>query len=64
MAARVTSRGPAALLRVRARLERAAARGPVRLAVLTLYYLAIIGGLAMVHGGVRVASPPFVYQAF
>ncbi len=50
--------------RLRAYLERAWARDPVRLAVLTFYYLAIIGGLAVIHGCVHVPSPPFVYQGF
>jgi hypothetical protein len=50
--------------RLRAHLERTWARDPVRLVALTLYYLAIIGGLAVIHGGLHVPSPPFVYQAF
>ncbi|HLK09783.1 MAG TPA: hypothetical protein VKW76_00200 [Candidatus Binatia bacterium] len=55
---------PPAVNRLRQRLERAWARDPVRLAALTLYYLAIIGGLAAIHGGAHVVSPPFVYQGF
>jgi hypothetical protein len=64
MATSRTRRWPPAMPRLRAYLERAWARDPVRLAVLTFYYLAIIGGLAVIHGGVHVPSPPFVYQGF
>jgi hypothetical protein len=44
-------------------VRRAWASDAVRLIALTLYYLAIIVGLA-VGGGRRDVHPPFVYQAF
>jgi hypothetical protein len=59
-----TRRWPPAMPRLRAHVARAWARDPVRLVALMVYYLAIIGGLALIHGGLRVPSPPFVYQGF
>jgi len=43
--------------------RRAWASNTVRLAALTLYYLAIIAGLA-IGGGRHNTHPPFIYQAF
>ena len=33
-------------------------------ALLALYYLAIIGGLALIYGRGDFSTPPFVYQEF
>ena len=49
---------------MKAHLERAWASDAVRLVGLTLYYVAIIAGLAFTHGGTGYRPPPFVYQAF
>lgn len=35
-----------------------------RTVLLTLYYLAIIGGLAVIYGRGDFSTPPFVYQEF
>jgi hypothetical protein len=35
-----------------------------RVALLTLYYLAIIGGLVVLYGRGNFSTPPFVYQGF
>ena len=35
-----------------------------RTALLALYYLAIIGGLALIYGRGDFSTPPFVYQEF
>ena len=35
-----------------------------RVALLTLYYLAIIAGLVAVYGRGDFSTPPFVYQEF
>jgi hypothetical protein len=36
----------------------------VRLIGLTLYYVAIIVGLAILYGGSEYTPPPFIYQGF
>ena len=36
----------------------------VRLIGLTIYYLAIIVGLAILYGGAEYTPPPFIYQGF
>ena len=36
----------------------------VRLAALTLYYLAILLGLVLLYGRGDFSTPPFVYQGF
>jgi len=36
----------------------------LRVAVLTLYYLAIIAGLIVIYGRGDLSTPPFVYQGF
>jgi hypothetical protein len=36
----------------------------VRLVVLTLYYVGIIIGLAVIHGNRLYTPPPFIYQEF
>lgn len=36
----------------------------LRVAALTLYYLAIIAGLIMLYGRGDFSTPPFVYQGF
>ena len=36
----------------------------VRLVVLTLYYVAIIISLAVIHGNRLYTPPPFIYQEF
>jgi hypothetical protein len=46
------------------RLQRAWASSTVRLVVLTLYYVAIIVGLAELHGNRQYNPPPFIYQEF
>jgi hypothetical protein len=46
------------------RLQRAWASSTVRLVVLTLYYVAIIVGLAELHGSRQYNPPPFIYQEF
>jgi hypothetical protein len=49
---------------VRERLRRVSASPTGRVVLLTLYYLGIIVGLALVHVGPDYKSAPFVYQAF
>jgi hypothetical protein len=39
-------------------------RRPVRIALLTLYYLAVIGGLVLVRVTPDYRATGFVYQAF
>jgi hypothetical protein len=46
------------------RLQHAWASSTVRLVVLTLYYVAIIVGLAELHGNRQYNPPPFIYQEF
>ncbi|MDB6174607.1 MAG: D-Ala-teichoic acid biosynthesis protein [Chthoniobacteraceae bacterium] len=36
----------------------------MRVALLTLYYLAIIAGLVVLYGRGNFSTPPFVYQGF
>lgn len=36
----------------------------VRIAVLTIYYLAIILGLIVMYGRGDFSTPPFIYQGF
>jgi hypothetical protein len=36
----------------------------VRTAVLTLYYLGMLGGLLYLYGRGDFATPPFIYQRF
>lgn len=46
-------------------LNRWLAKHPrVRLAALTLYYLAIIAALILLYGRGDFSTPPFVYQDF
>jgi hypothetical protein len=45
-------------------LQRARASSAVRLVVLTVYYVAIIIGLAQLHGNRQYTPPPFIYQEF
>jgi hypothetical protein len=40
------------------------ARPRIRLAVLTLYYFAIIAGLLVIYGRGDFSTPSFVYQGF
>ena len=49
---------------VEQRLRRAWASNAVRLVVLTVYYVAIIIGLAQLHGTRQYTPPPFIYQEF
>ena len=53
-----------ALQRAERRLQRAWASDTVRLAVLTIYYVAIIFGVASIHGQRQYKPPPFIYQEF
>jgi len=46
------------------RLRRAWKSDTVRLVVLTVYYLAIIISLAVIHGTRQYTPPPFIYQEF
>jgi hypothetical protein len=46
------------------RLRRAWASNTVRLLVLTVYYVAIIMGVAQIHGERQYKPPPFIYQEF
>ena len=46
------------------RLRAAWASDRVRLALLAIYYLGIIAGLAAMYGDGRFQSPPFIYQEF
>ena len=39
-------------------------RPHLRLALLVLYYLAIIAGLLVLYGHGNFSTPPFVYQGF
>ena len=41
-----------------------AAHPRMRLAALTIYYLAIIGALILLYGRGDFTTPPFVYQDF
>jgi hypothetical protein len=45
-------------------LRRAWTSSAVRLVVLTVYYVAIIIGLAELHGNRQYTPPPFIYQEF
>jgi hypothetical protein len=45
-------------------LRRAWASNTVRLLVLTVYYVAIIMGVARIHGERQYKPPPFIYQEF
>ena len=49
---------------VEQRLRRAWESDTVRLVVLTVYYLAIIISLAVIHGTRQYTPPPFIYQEF
>jgi hypothetical protein len=49
---------------VEQRLQRAWESDTVRLVVLTVYYLAIIITLAVIHGTRQYTPPPFIYQEF
>jgi hypothetical protein len=46
------------------RARRARRNDLIRLIGLTLYYLAIIAGLALLYGGAEYTPPPFIYQGF
>jgi hypothetical protein len=46
------------------RLRHAWESDTVRLVVLTVYYLAIIISLAVIHGTGQYTPPPFIYQEF
>ena len=46
------------------RLRRAWASNAVRLILLTVYYVAIIMGVARIHGERQYKPPPFIYQEF
>jgi hypothetical protein len=50
--------------RARQWLRRAWASNTVRLFVLTVYYVAIIMGVARIHGERQYKPPPFIYQEF
>jgi len=45
-------------------LRQAWASNTVRLIVLTVYYVAIIMGVARIHGERQYKPPPFIYQEF
>ena len=45
-------------------LRRAWASNTVRLIVLTVYYVAIIMGVARIQGERQYKPPPFIYQEF
>jgi hypothetical protein len=50
--------------RAQQRLRRAWASNTMRLIVLTVYYVAIIMGVARIHGERQYKPPPFIYQEF
>jgi hypothetical protein len=54
----------AAIRDVEHRLRRAWESDTFRLVVLTVYYLAIIISLAVIHGTRQYTPPPFIYQEF
>jgi hypothetical protein len=54
----------AAIRDVERRLRRAWESDTLRLIVLTVYYLAIIISLAVIHGTRQYTPPPFIYQEF
>jgi hypothetical protein len=54
----------ATIERAQERVRRAWASNTVRLIVLTVYYVAIIMGVARIHGERQYKPPPFIYQEF
>jgi len=55
---------PSPVERVARHLRHAWASDGVRLVALTVYYVGIIVGLAVLHGHPDFTPPPFVYQGF
>jgi D-Ala-teichoic acid biosynthesis protein len=59
-----TNTPPRAAQRWARSLGAAATRPGVRLAVQTIYYLAVLLGLLLIYGKGNFSTPPFIYQGF